>query len=139
MSRLPSGPAMSSLTDRGHRDLRRRALVFSVLGLIACIVLVAVFEPRGWGAERGAALELFERVRTGGAHTDWSQAPWLAAVGLTAGILAGLLGMAGGVLQVAGMLVVFKMDILLARSVSLTTMLLATVSATRVHVKSGAV
>lgn len=130
---------MSSLADQSHRDLRRRALVFSVLGLIACIILVAIFEPPGWGTERAAFLELFERVRTGGARADWAQAPLLLLVGLLAGVLAGLLGMAGGVLQVAGMLVVFKMDILLARAVSLATMLLATLSATRVHVKNGMV
>lgn len=128
---------MSSLADRSHRDLRRRALIFSVLGLLICVVLVGVFEPPGWGAERATVLELFERVRTGGARIEWSQAPVLVLVGLFAGLLAGLLGMAGGVMQVAGMLVVFKMDILLARAVSLTTMLLATVSATRVHVKTG--
>jgi hypothetical protein len=130
---------MSSMTDRSHRDLRRRALVFSMLGLLLCIVLVSVFQPIGWGAERGAALELLERVRTSGARIEWSQVPALVLVGLAAGVLAGMLGMAGGVLQVAGMLVIFKMDILLARAVSLTTMLLATASATRVHIKNGAV
>ena len=136
---MSSDSAMSSLGDRGHRDLRRRALVFGVLGLLLCVMLVAVFEPPGWGAERGAALELFERVRTGGARVDLAQAPALVLVGLIAGLLAGLLGMAGGVLQVAGMLVIFKMDILLARAVSLTTMLLATVAAARIHIKNGSV
>jgi uncharacterized membrane protein YfcA len=130
---------MSSPGDRQQQDLRRRALVFSVLGLLFCIVLVGVFEPAGWGAERGAALELFERVRTGGARIGWSHVPALVIVGLIAGVLAGLLGMAGGVLQIAGMLLIMKMDVLLARAVSLTTMVLATYSATRVHVKNGTV
>ena len=130
---------MSSLSDRQHRDLQRRALVFSVLGLLACVTLVAIFEPPGWGSERAAVLELLERVRTAGTHIDWTLAPLLVLVGLFAGVLAGMLGMAGGVLQVAGMLVLFKMDILLARAVSLTTMLLASVSAARVHVKNGTV
>jgi hypothetical protein len=50
-----------------------------------------------------------------------------------------MLGMGGGVLKVAGMLVLFQLDILLARAVSLTTMLAATASAARIHYKSGAV
>jgi uncharacterized membrane protein YfcA len=113
--------------------------VFSVLGLMGSVVLVGLVQPVGWRSEAAAALELFERVNTSGGHADWAQVPSLVVVGLIAGVLAGMLGMAGGVLQLAGMLVVFKMDILLARAVSLTTMLLATVSAARVHIKNGVV
>lgn len=130
---------MSAATARNQRDLRRRALVFSVLGLLLSILFVAILQPIGWGAEAATALELFERMRTSGMHTGAAQIPSLLVVGFFAGLLAGMLGMAGGVMQVAGMLLFFRMDMLMARAVSLTTMLLATVSATRVHVKNGAV
>jgi hypothetical protein len=50
-----------------------------------------------------------------------------------------MLGMGGGVLKVAGMLLLLKLDILLARAVSLTTMFVATVTAARVHHQNGAV
>lgn len=120
------------------RSLRRRALGFSVLGLLLCLVLVAVVEPPGWGQRHGRALELLTLTRTG-QRLDLSHAPELIAIGAGAGLLAGLLGMGGGVLKVAGMLVLFQLDILLARAVSLTTMFIASASAARVHIRSGAV
>lgn len=125
--------------EEGLRSLRRRALGFSVLGLLLCVVVLAATEPAGWTRTHGAAIDLLTRTRTGGDRFDLSHAPELVAIGVGAGMLAGLLGMGGGVLKVAGMLVLFQLDILLARAVSLSTMFLATASAARVHVRSGAV
>jgi uncharacterized membrane protein YfcA len=121
------------------RDLRRRTLVFSLLGLIACIVLAAAFEMGALGSDRAATMDVLMRLSPGSTRLDMSHAPTLVSVGVFAGLLAGMLGMGGGVLKVAGMLVVFQMDILLARAVSLTTMFLATISAASVHLRKGAV
>lgn len=113
--------------------------MFAVLGLLGCVVLVAAFEPTGWSEAEIEAIDLLARVETGGHRFEWAHAPALLAVGAGAGVLAGMLGMGGGVLKVAGMLVLFQLDILLARAVSLTTMLIATASAARIHYRSGAV
>lgn len=132
-------PSAGGSTEESFRTLRRRALTFSGLGILLCLVLVAAFEPSGWSPDRVSAFELLARAETGGARFDWSHVPELVAVGAAAGVLAGLLGMGGGVLKVAGLLVVFELDILLARAVSLTTMFLATASAARVHIREGSV
>jgi uncharacterized membrane protein YfcA len=134
---MPSDcPIDSCLADR---DLRRRTLVFSFLGLIACVVLAAAFEMGALGSDRAATLDILTRLRPGGRHLGMSHAPTLVSVGVFAGLLAGMLGMGGGVLKIAGMLVVFQMDILLARAVSLSTMFLATASAAGVHLRRRAV
>lgn len=134
---MPSGSAIDScLADR---DLRRRTLVFSLLGLIACVIVAAAFEMGALGSDRGATMDILARLRPGGRRLDMSHAPTLVSVGVFAGLLAGMLGMGGGVIKVAGMLVVFQMDILLARAVSLTTMFLATASAAGVHLREKAV
>lgn len=130
---------MSWDAEQRYRDLRRRAVVFSSLGMLLCVVLIAAFEPAGWGRGRTRTFELLARVQTFGHGFDWMHAPALLCVGIAAGALAGMLGMGGGVLKVAGMLLVFKLDILLARAVSLTTMLVATSSAAWVHLKERAV
>jgi len=133
---MPSDSAIEScLADR---DLRRRTLVFSLLGLIACVILAAAFEMGALGSDRAATMDILTRLRPGGRRLDMSHAPMLVSVGVFAGLLAGMLGMGGGVLKVAGMLVVFQMDILLARAVSLTTMFLATASAAGVHLRNKA-
>lgn len=123
----------------GFRHLQRRTLVFAVVGLLVCVALVAAFEPSGWQPRRIATLDLLARAHTGGYRFDMRHAPALLAMGAGAGVLAGLLGMGGGVMKVAGMLVLFQLDILLARAVSLVTMFLASASAARVHLGKGQV
>jgi uncharacterized membrane protein YfcA len=125
--------------DRGYRDLQRSTLAFSLVGLLLCVVLVSLVEPTSLEAGRAAALDLLARAKSGGARFELANAPLLLAVGVGAGLFAGMLGMGGGVLKVAGLLVFFHLDILLARAVSLTTMLIAMVTAARVHGKSGVV
>ncbi len=125
--------------DRGFRDLQRSTLAFSLMGLLVCVVAVSLVDPASLEAGRAAALDLLARVNSGGARFELSSAPVLFGIGIGAGLFAGMLGMGGGVLKVAGLLVFFHLDILLARAVSLTTMLIAMVTAARVHSKSGVV
>jgi len=121
------------------RELRRQTLVFALLGVSASLVAVALFEPGPWGPAPTSSAELVRRVHSVATSFDWAHGPMLFAVGVGAGTLAGMLGMGGGVLKVAGMLVVFQTDILLARAVSLTTMFVATATAARVHIREGTV
>jgi len=133
-----SGPAPAHRDPR-HEQLQRRTLVFSLTALLLCMMWVAAFEAQGWHSHDPATLELLARARTSVATFDRAHAPGLVAVGLAAGLLAGMLGMGGGVIKVAGMLILLQLDILLARAVSLTTMFVATSSASWVHIRSGAV
>lgn len=132
-------PDSSVEDDRGYRDLQRRTLAFSLIGLLLCLMLVSLVEPTSLEAGRAAALDLLARAKSGGARFELANAPVLLGVGMGAGLFAGMLGMGGGVLKVAGLLVFFHLDILLARAVSLTTMLVAMATAARVHSRSGAV
>jgi uncharacterized membrane protein YfcA len=134
---MPSGSPLED--DRGYRDLQRSTLAFSLVALLLCVVLVSLAEPTSLEAGRAAALDLLARAKSGGERFELANAPVLLAVGAGAGLFAGMLGMGGGVLKVAGLLVFFHLDILLARAVSLTTMLIAMLTAARVHAKSGAV
>ena len=111
--------------------------MLAILALLGLVTLVAVFDSLHLAAARGAAMSLLSRSRGAGQALGWVRALQLAGVGVGAGTLAGLLGMGGGVLKVAGMLVFFSTDIFLARAVSLTTMFLATLTASRVHVRAG--
>lgn len=117
--------------------LRQRAIVFGVLGLVLAGALLALFGRPALDEGTRASLELLARTHSGSTRLDWSMVPSLLAVGVGAGLLAGMLGMGGGVLKVAGMLVIFEIDILLARAVSLTTMFIATLAASGLHQRMG--
>lgn len=129
-----------SATDRAYGDVRRRALTFATLSLVVVVALAAAFEAHtGMDMERAEQLDLLRQVSAAPERFRVIHLPWLVLVGVAAGTFAGLLGMGGGVVKVAGLLVVFQVDMLLARAVSLTTMLVATATAARVHIRSGAV
>ncbi|MFC1596772.1 sulfite exporter TauE/SafE family protein [Planctomycetota bacterium] len=66
-----------------------------------------------------------------------SQALALLLLGTAAGLFNGMLGMGGGVLKVAGMLLLLKLDIFFARAVALTTMFFAASSAVWPYAKRG--
>jgi len=121
------------------RGLRRRTMSFSLLGLMASLVLLAMYTGAAGPDNRPAILDVLTRASQGGARFDMSHGPALIVVGIVAGLFAGILGMGGGVMKVSGMLVVFHLDILLARAVSLTTMFVASTSAAWVHSSAGTV
>lgn len=125
--------------DRHYLRLRQRTLAFSLLGLLTCVVLVSLLEPTADKATHASAMDLLARAGSRGVLIAAEQAAVLVAVGVVAGLFAGMLGMGGGVVKVAGLLLVFHLDILLARAVSLTTMLVATASAARIHARQGTV
>lgn len=121
------------------RGLRRRTMSFSLLGLMASVVLLAVLGGQPGSGHGPAILDVLTRASLGGPRFELSHGPALVAVGIAAGMFAGILGMGGGVMKVSGMLVVFHLDILLARAVSLTTMFVASTTAAWVHSSSGTV
>jgi len=84
-----------------------------------------------------AGRQLAGKFRSTGTHIGWSQVPALFLLGVGAGLFGGMLGLGGGVLKVAGMLLFFKLDIHFARAVSLTTMFFTTASALWPYVKRG--
>lgn len=131
--------ATSDAAEQSFAQMQRRTLVFSLAAVLLCIMWVAAFEAQGWHSHDPATLDLLTRAQTTVATFDRAHAPGLVAVGLMAGMLAGMLGMGGGVVKVAGMLILLQLDILLARAVSLSTMFVATASASYVHIRSGAV
>lgn len=106
-------------------------------GLLLAGALLALFGRPALDEGTRASLELLARSHSGGTRLAWADAPALLTVGVGAGLLAGMLGMGGGVLKVAGMLVIFKIDIILARAVSLTTMFIATFAASGLHERMG--
>lgn len=101
--------------------------------LLIFITLVAVVEERGVDHAAIDSRHLAARVATGTATFSWTLALTLAAAGFGIGLLGGALGMGGGVLKVAGLLLLFKYDIFFARAVSVATMFIMAVSAVLVH------
>lgn len=125
---------MNVVTQRA----REKGFVFGVIGILLGALLLALFGGPGLDEGRRASLELLARTHSGTSTVvEWSSMPALVFVGGCAGLLAGMLGMGGGVLKVAGLLVVFHLDILLVRAISLTTMFVATASAMPVHARMG--
>lgn len=119
--------------EQQSRALRQQAVVFAVIGVMSSMILVAVFEAEP-GAQSTSATELLMRAEAVTLSFGWQNALLLVAMGTAAGALTGMLGMGGGVVKVAGLLVLFQSDILLARAVSLGTMFFATVSGARAHI-----
>lgn len=129
----PSGGGSNSTAQNGFGDMKRRALIFAGLFLLAFLVVLALFEQ---GLDSGIAdRHLIGRIRSAGADIGASQMPALFIMGVGAGLLGGMLGMGGGVLKIAGMLLLFKMDIFFARAVSLATMFFTTASAAWPYIK----
>lgn len=126
-----AAPAYSETLER----TKRRALVFAGLLLLLAFMLVAMFEQ---GFDSGIATrQLLGKLRSAGSDISFRQVPALVLLGMGAGLFSGMLGMGGGVLKIAGMLLLFKLDIFFARAVSLTTMFLATASAIGPYAKLG--
>lgn len=124
--------------NAAFRNARQKGLVFGVMGILLGALLLALFGHPSLDESTRASLELLARTHSGTTTAlGWPLAPALVLVGGGAGLLAGMLGMGGGVLKVAGMLVIFQLDILLVRAVSLTTMFVATASAMRIHTRMG--
>ncbi len=127
---------LAARTNLGRRiEIKRRALIFAGLFLIVFLVMVALFEQ---GLDSGiAAQNMLGKLRSTETEIGWRQVPALFLLGIGAGIFGGMLGLGGGVLKVAGMLLVFNLDIFFARAVSLTTMFFTAASAAWPHAKRG--
>ncbi len=115
-------------------DVRRRVLHFSALGMLGLIVLLGLFEARHAANHGQQAVEQFLTL-TQAAKLRWGLAPALVFAGTLIGLMMGMLGMGGGVFKVSCMLIVFKMDIFLARAVSIVTMFFASSTALWQHLK----
>lgn len=110
---------------------RRRVLAFSVLGLLLLVVILGLLKPQGLGhaaATAGNALAGPDR-RVNPSELGWRQAPVLFVAGLAAGLLAGMIGMGGGVLKIAFMLIFLRFDFYFARAIALVTMFFSSASA----------
>lgn len=114
---------------RTFEEARRQALVVVILILLGALVLFALLHRESADSARVAAHHLFGRMRSRSVGFGWSNIPALAAMGLAAGFLTGLLGMGGGVLKVSGILLVLKLDIAFAQAVSVVTLFASSVSA----------
>lgn len=112
--------------------VRRRVFLFSGLGLLAVLVLLALFEPQQPRASDVMA-RLLQRSAATSTVIDWRLAPALVAAGVVVGLFMGMLGMGGGVFKVSCMLLVFRMDIFFARAVSIITMFFASSTALLPH------
>ena len=114
--------------------VKRQAVAISGLGLLLLLIGLSLFEHPGPVA---TATSFANRLRTAGAPVGWMRIPAFLAVGTAAGFLGGMLGMGGGVMKMAGMLLLFKLDMFFARAVSLATMFVASASASWTHVRAG--
>jgi len=114
--------------------VRRRVLVFSLLGLLTMVVTAALFERRS-ASPQSAAQALLQAAQNQGSAIGWDLVPAMIVIGFGAGLLAGIIGMGGGVLKVSGMLVIFGFDIFFARAISVVTMFFSSASALWQYVK----
>ncbi len=106
---------------------KKRAIIFAAILLLLTFMLVAMLER---GLDSGIATrQLLGKLRSSSAEISIRQVPALFLLGVGAGLFSGMLGMGGGVLKIAGMLLLLKLDIFFARAVSLATMFFATASA----------
>lgn len=118
-----------------RREVKKRALIFAGLFLMVFLVLVALFEQ---GLDPGIATQnLLGKFRSTDSSIGWRQVPALFLLGLGAGLLGGMLGLGGGVVKIAGMLLLFNLDIFFARAVSMTTMFFTAASAAYPYAKKG--
>lgn len=116
-------------------EIKKRALVFAGLFLLVFLVVAALFED---GLDSDIAVRnMLGKQRSTVIEIEWEQIPALFSLGIGAGLFGGMLGMGGGVLKIAGMLLFLKLDIFFARAVSLTTMFFTTASAVWPYVKKG--
>ncbi len=116
---------------------KRRAVIFAGILALQVLVLMAMLEQ---GLDSGISTrQLLGKLRSSSADISLRQVPALLLLGVGAGLFSGMLGLGGGVLKIAGMLLLFKLDIYFARAVSLGTMFFATVSAIRPYAKNGLV
>ena len=126
----------SALTAKDtYLFVQRQALFFAGLCLMLSLVAVAIFEPQVL-RDPGLELEtLTSRVNGANAAFDRNIASLLLVMSFGAGLIGGMLGMGGGVLKVAGLLIVFKLDIYFARAVSIAAMFFMSLSALPQYVK----
>ncbi len=118
---LPGGDART-------RRIGRRVVAFSVLGLLLLIVALGVLKPAGFDAEAPEPMPAATPT-DGRSPFAWHSVPALVFTGTAAGMLAGMLGMGGGILKMSCMLVFLKFDIFFARAVSIVTMFVSSASA----------
>lgn len=133
--RLGQSDCTADVCQRNEARTKRRAIVFAGILLLNVVVLVAM-SKRGFDSGL-ATRQLLGKLRSSSSEISFGQAPALILLGIAAGVFSGMLGMGGGVLKIAGLLLLFKLDIFFARAVSLTTMFFASASAVWPYAKSG--
>jgi len=118
------------MSDDASREIRWRVLAFSMLGLVGVVVLLALTPPGGVDHQRVASKASDTLAAS---ELGWRHVPVLFVAGLAAGILSGMIGMGGGVLKIAFMLLFLRFDMYFARAVSLVTMFFSSSSALRTY------
>jgi len=118
---------------------RRRVLAFSAFGLLLLVIILGLLKPDGLGHIEQAAADALPRLgkRVTAADIGWRHAPVLFAAGVGAGLLAGMIGMGGGVLKIAFMLILLRFDFYFARAIALVTMFFSSATALWGFVKAG--
>ena len=120
VGRVIGGQVGSWLLPR--TPLRRRQLGFGVLSLVTAVDLLLDQGGRSLGV----------------AGSDW-ELVLLALVGVAAGVLAGLLGVGGGIIMVPGLVLLAGDDASVARGTSLMVIVLTALSATVTNLRNGLV
>ena len=122
---------------RSEAKTKRRGIIFAAILVLLVLVLLAMLEQ---GISSGIATrQLLGKLRSSSTDVSLSQVPALVLLGVGAGVFSGMLGLGGGVLKIAGMLLLLKLDMFFARAVSLATMFFATATAIRPYAKNGMV
>jgi len=114
---------------------KKRSVVFATLCLLGFVVLVAFIGNQTVDSGAVAARHLLVRAGGSGAAIGLMEMFPLVALGLCVGMLGGMLGMGGGVILVAALLLLFDRDIFFARALSMVTMCLTACSALQHHAK----
>jgi len=122
-------PDSSIAVTRDFRTIQRKSLMFAGALLMLSLLVVSVFEPQVLQAPATVAKTLANRARSVGTDFGLDTVVTLLAMSFFAGLIGGMLGMGGGVLKVAGLLIIFKLDIYFARAVSIGAMFFMSLSA----------
>jgi len=109
--------------------LQTQAVVFAVVCVLLFLIVLAIFEQGDIDGVQFAGRHLEARTSIAGFSLDSVAAVAMILVGIAIGMTGGMLGMGGGAILVAGMLLVFGLDIYLARTVSMETMFFVSATA----------
>lgn len=123
--------------SRKYNAIQRRSVFLAATAVLVFVLVAAILEIGNIDSTGLVNRHLLARMRTADTVFTWSMAPPLVALGVAVGLAGGLLGMGGGALLVAGLLLLFRLDVFFVRAISLEVVCLLSASAAIRHTMDG--